>query len=83
MLPERLRNELFDDLSTRTMRYVRAVPVEEAEGLVAEVYEQVIDDFFINGAITCQSSVPLLMAVIWCGGRETILVSDRLDSSLK
>lgn len=72
MLPEKIRNRLFDDVSTRTMRYVHAVPVEEADGLVARVYEQVIDDFFTNGSITCQSSVPPLMAAMWCRGRETI-----------
>lgn len=83
MLPETLRNALFDRFSTMPMRYVEAVPRSEAEGLVAAVYDQVVEDFFINGAITCQSSVPPLMAAMWCGGRETVQVCDRLDSELK
>lgn len=83
MLPETMRNALFEKLSNLPMRYVHAVPPTEAEGLVAEVYEQVVDDFFINGAITCQSTVPPLMAGMWCGGRETVQVCDQLESELK
>lgn len=78
-----MKNALFDSLSNLPMRYVHAVSPSEAEGLVAKVYEQVVEDFFINGAITCQSIVPPLMAAMWCGGRETVQVSDQLDSEVK
>lgn len=83
MLPEKLRYNLFDHLSLKTMRYVNAVPRRAATGLVAEVYDMIAEDFFINGSLTSRSSVPNLLAAIWSIGRETILVSDQLDRTTK
>lgn len=65
------------------MRFVDAVPTGEATGLTAEVYRMVAEEFFINGAITSHSAVPELMAGMWCGGRESVLVADRLDRATK
>jgi hypothetical protein len=83
LLPKALRFALFDALSLKTMRFVHAVPRRQATGLVAEVYEQIDNDFFINGSLTSRSKVPNLLAAIWTGGRETILVSDHLDRTTK
>ncbi len=83
MLPQKFRFDLFDRMSVKTMRYVSAVPRREATGQVAAVYEQVARDFFINGSITSHSKVPDLMAGMWTGGREAILVDDRLPRTLK
>ena len=39
--------------------------------------------FFINGSLTGHSKVPPLLAGVWTGGRESILVADRLDRTTK
>jgi hypothetical protein len=83
MLPAKLRYDLFENLSVKTMRYVSAVPARSATGLVAEVYDMIAKDFFLNGSLTSRSKVPNLLAAIWSGGRETVLVSDQLDRTTK
>jgi AhpD family alkylhydroperoxidase len=83
MLPKTLRFWLFETLSLRTMRYVHAIPRSKATGLVAQVYDMIQDDFFINGSLISRSKVPELMAGIWTAGRESILVDDRLDRTTK
>ena len=83
MLPSAFRQWLFDRLSVRTMRYVTAVPRDGAAGLTRHVYDMIEEDFFINGSLTSRSQVPELMAAIWCLGRETMLVDDRLDRTTK
>jgi len=83
MLPARLRFELIDRMSVKTMRYVSAVPRAKADGLVARIYDMIAEDFFINGSLTSHSKVPPLLAGVWTGGRESILVTDRLDRTTK
>ncbi len=83
LLPSGMRAELFERMSVKTMRYVQSVPAKQAEGLVARVYNMLAADAFINGSVTSHSKVPELMAGMWTGGRETILVSDRLDRTSK
>ncbi len=43
----------------------------------------IAEDFFINGSLTSHSRVPELLAGVWMGGRETILVTDRLGRTTK
>ncbi|WP_207062064.1 hypothetical protein [Motiliproteus sp. SC1-56] len=83
LLPRNIRLHLFDSLSRKTLRCVDTVPRAEATGLVATVYAQIEQDFFINGSLTSRSRVPELLAAIWAAGRETILVDDRLDRTTK
>ena len=83
MLPKALRFRLFEILSLKTMRYIRAIPRRKATGLVAQVYSMIEEDFFINGSLTSRSKVPALMAAMWTAGRESILVDDRLDRTTK
>ena len=74
MLPAKLRFELIERMSVKTMRYVSAVPRAKADGLVARIYDMIAEDFFINGSLTGHSKVPSLLAGVWTGGRESILV---------
>jgi len=83
MLPAKLRYWLFDTLSVQTMRYVTAVPTSEARGLTKAVYDMIREDFFKNGSLTSRSRVPELMAAIWTGGRESMLVADKVDRTTK
>jgi len=83
MLPAKIRYWLFDTLSVQPMRYVSAVPTREAKGLTKQVYDMIQEDFFKNGSLTSRSKVPQLMAAIWVGGRETMLVEDKVDRTTK
>ena len=83
LLPETVRYKLFDSLSLKTMRYVDAVSSKDAGPLVREIYDQIAEDFFINGSLTSRSKVPGVLAAIWILGREAILVDDRIDRTTK
>jgi AhpD family alkylhydroperoxidase len=83
MLPAKIKYELFDRMSVKTMRYVQSVPRKKAKGLVRQVYGMIAEDFFINGSLTSHSKVPELLAGVWTGGRECILVTDKLDRTTK
>ena len=83
MLPKRLRENLFERASVKTMRYVTAVPVRSAVGLVRRTYEMITEDFFVNGSLSSHSRVPELFAGSWLGGREIVLVSDHVDRTTK
>ena len=83
LLPKTLRFWLFDTLSVKTMRYLQSVPRHKAHGTVTEVYDQIAEDFFVNGSLTSRSRVPELFAAIWTAGRETVLVTDQLDRTTK
>lgn len=83
MLPPSIRYWLFDTLSVQTMRYVSAVPTRAARGLTKTVYNMIREDFFKNGSLTSRSKVPELMAAIWTGGREAMLVADKVDRTTK
>ena len=83
LLPEKIRFKLFDRLSLKTMRYVHAVSRRDAGPMVKAIYDQIAEDFFINGSLTSRSKVPNLLAAIWTGGREAILVDDKLDRTTK
>lgn len=83
MLPSKFRYWLFDTLSVQPMRYVSAVPTRQAQGLTKQVYAMIQEDFFKNGSLTSRSKVPELMAAIWAGGRESMLVADKVDRTTK
>jgi AhpD family alkylhydroperoxidase len=83
MLPAKLRFELFDRLSIKTMRYVQAVSRRSATGLVRTIYDMIAEDFFLNGSLTSRSQVPRLLAAIWTLGRESILVDDKIPRTDK
>lgn len=83
MLPKKFRFWLFETLSLETLRYVHAIPRRKATGLVAQVYEMIEEDFFINGSLISRSKTPGLMAGIWIAGRESVLVDDHLDRTTK
>ena len=83
MLPKRYREAMFEKASVKTMRYVTAVPMRSAVGLARRVFEMIAEDFFVNGSLSSHSQVPELFAGAWLGGREAVLVSDRVDRTTK
>ena len=44
MLPTKLKLQLFDRMSVKTMRYVKSIPRSKATGLVKEVYDMIADE---------------------------------------
>ena len=60
----------------RQVKYVEVVPVEDATGLVAAVYEQLARDMQILPPAVLHSSVPELLAGAWCMLRETLIVGE-------
>lgn len=83
MLPHNIKSRVFDTVSKMPIRYVTPVPYSAASGLVAEVYDLVADEFFINGAITTHSVRPPLLAGMWCGGRELVMVDGHFSRDVK
>jgi hypothetical protein len=73
MLPKKIKPRFFDTLSNVTGRYVKPAPYRKATGLVAEVYDQVVDEFFINAPLTTHSICPEVLAGVWMAERELLL----------
>ena len=73
MLPRKIKPRFFDALSNVTGRYVKPAPYRKATGLVAEIYDQVVDEFFINAPLTTHSICPEVLAGVWMAERELLL----------
>lgn len=79
MIPKALKPRFFDALSNVTGRYVKPEPYHKADGLVKEVYDQVADEFFINGPMTTHAVRPELLAGVWMAEREILLTDQKLS----
>ncbi|MES9973949.1 MAG: hypothetical protein ABW094_06770 [Candidatus Thiodiazotropha sp.] len=78
MLPKFIKPRFFDALSNMTGRYVQPEPYHKAEGLVKKVYDQVIDEFFINAPMTTHAVSPEMLAGVWMAEREIVLTDNHL-----
>lgn len=78
MLPRKFKPRFFDALSNTTGRYVKAAPYRKATGLVADIYEQVVDEFFINAPLTTHAICPDVLAGVWMAERELLLTDHQL-----
>jgi len=84
MLPHTKKSKMFDSVSLVPIRYVdKTIAFQDARGLVAEVYDQIADEFFMNGALSTHSVRPELLAGIWIGGREIVLTDGLLPRNTK
>ena len=79
MLPNSIKPRFFDTLSNMTGRFIKPSPYHKATGLAAQVYEQVADEFFINGPITTHAVDPQLLAGVWMAEREIMLTDNLLS----
>ena len=68
VMQERLLSQGFGKI-----RYIRPVPREEADGLVAEVYRELSGDFLFLPPAMLHSPIPGLLAGAWSMLRETLL----------
>jgi hypothetical protein len=78
MLPKSVKPRFFDILSNSTVRYIQPEPYHKATGLVAQVYEQIARDFFINAPMTTHAVRPNLLAGLWMAEREVVLTDNLL-----
>lgn len=78
MLPKTFKPRFFDTLSNITGRYIKPEPYHKAEGLAARVYEQITDEFFINGPMTTLAVYPEMLAGVWMAEREILLTDNVL-----
>ncbi|WP_374228347.1 alkylhydroperoxidase [Streptomyces sp. CNQ085] len=70
--------------SLRDIRHVRAVPPEDAQGLVARVYAQAERDFgVVAPPLALHSGAPRVLAASWLLLRETLLVEGRVGRAVK
>jgi hypothetical protein len=84
MIPTKIRNRIFDQISGITMRkFFTPVSLTTAGDLAREVLTQSQRDFFVNGTITSHAACPILMAGMWSGGREVVLTNGQLPAWLK
>lgn len=79
MMPTPLKQRLFKAISERTLRHLRDTGGSAPTDLGRRVYAQARQDFLLAGPITLHAANPRLMAGMWIGGRETILVEHALD----
>lgn len=78
MLPRKIKPKFFDVLSNLPGRYVKPAPYNKASGIVAQIYAQVEEEFFINGPTTTHAVCPPLLAGVWMAEREIMLTDDLL-----
>jgi AhpD family alkylhydroperoxidase len=65
--------KIIADQGVKSVRYVTAVTPEQAQGLVAEVYEQVKREYVLAPPLMLHSPAPQVLAAVWCSLRESFL----------
>ncbi len=76
MVIERITQGVLAGPAQRRIRYVRPVRLTKAEGLVAQVYEQMLRDFAFVPPLTVHSPVPEILAGVWCVTRESLVAGE-------
>ena len=70
-LKNAIENYISDDMSPKQIKFLTAVPPNEASGVLAEMYQQVREDFQLVPPITLFSPAPDLLAAVWSITRES------------
>jgi AhpD family alkylhydroperoxidase len=81
-LPARLEHSVFDTQAPKLIKYLDTVPTAKAQGLVAEVYDQMRHEFQLVPPVTLHAPNPELLAGVWGMLRETI-VAGPVDRTLR
>lgn len=71
MITEMMREPL-----AKTIKYVRPIRYDSANGLAAQVYDQLQTDFIPAPLVALHSPVPEVMAGVWSILRETLMTGD-------
>lgn len=81
-LPTPIEHRVFDTQAPKLIRYLGTVPTANAQGLVAEVYDQMRREFQLVPPVTLHAPNPELLAGVWGMLRETI-VAGPVDRTLR
>ena len=73
MFVERIERKFFRDNAPQRIHYITPIPQAEAEGLVADVYDQMGRDFQVVPPITVHSPMPKILAGVWGMVRESMM----------
>jgi len=79
---QRIENRLFDNMVSQ-INHVQAVAPDRAEGLTAEVYQQLRTDFQVAPPLTLHSASPTVLAGAWAIARESQIATGRVRRDLK
>jgi len=78
-----IENWVVDDMTPKQVRFVKAVLVSEADGLVGEVYQQIREDFQLVPPLTLFSPAEELLAGVWSMWRESQFVTGQVSRPIK
>src|SRR5262245_37837449 len=73
MITDAIERTLFLKLAPRRVHHVKPVPYAERNGLVREVYDQMVRGFTLAPPVTLHSAVPQLLAGVWSVVSEAYL----------
>jgi AhpD family alkylhydroperoxidase len=73
MIVRRLEEKMFTRLAPRLVKYLTPVAFPAAEGLVAQVYQQMRRDFQLVPPVTLHSPLPKVLAGVWGMLRESLV----------
>lgn len=79
----RIENWVVDDMTPKQVRYLKPVLPREASGKVAEIYQQVRQDFQLVPPITLFSVSPDLLGGIWSLWREAQFARGHVSRPVK
>jgi AhpD family alkylhydroperoxidase len=81
-LAARVEQTLFTTFAPRIIKHINAITPRDADGLVAEVYQQMKDEFQLVPPVTLHAPIPQLLAGVWGMLRESI-VAGPVDRNLR
>ncbi len=73
MLAKRIEQKIFTRYAPKLVNHVMPVPFNEAKGLVAQIYDQMMSDFQLVPPVTVHSPLPKLLAGVWGMVRESLV----------
>ncbi len=73
MIAERIERKIFRDSAPQRINFITPIPQDEADGLVADVYDQMGRDFQVVPPITVHSPMPKILAAVWGIVRESLV----------
>ncbi len=66
--------KLIADQGVKSIKYVTAVPPEQAQGLVSEVYDEIKREYVLAPPLMLHSPAPKVLAAVWASLRESFVL---------
>jgi len=71
--PARVEQAFFTKQAPKLIRHIKPVLPLEADGLVADVYDQMAREFQLTPPVILHSPIPDLLASVWGAQREAMV----------